>query len=233
MADKKPKDVKSPKVKKEITEIFDIEKDGKEFVKESKGEEEVEKVKKGQIEHQNQLLKNVLILGGMVVLGVLIGYFFIQATNNFEHNEIKYNIVDTEQVRFYHTSFPLFQNGKEIMYHVYLRKDPRENVIIPFQGDFRFDDDIVINSTGNFNCDGRGVIAIANLNQIVSSLGSTVINDPQATCDPDGRYLHINLEEGEETKIEQYGPRCYKFIINNCEIVDVTERYITEVIQRV
>jgi hypothetical protein len=71
------------------------------------------------------------------------------------------------------------------------------------------------------------------MNQILIALGAEVINDPEAVCDPDGRYLHINLEEGEESKIEQYGPRCYKFKINNCEIIDVTERYLTEVIERI
>jgi hypothetical protein len=235
MAENKDKKTKSkkPTVKKEVREIFNIEKAGEEVIKETKGEEEVKEVKKGQIEHQNKILRNVLILGGFVVIGVIIGYFFIYMSTNFEHKGIAYNIVDTEQVRFYHTQFPLFVKGKEINYHVYLRKDPRENVRIPFEGNFAFDDDIVLNSTSGFNCDGKGVIATANMNQILIALGAEVINDPEAVCDPDGRYLHINLEEGEESKIEQYGPRCYKFKINNCEIIDVTERYLTEVIERI
>jgi hypothetical protein len=219
--------------KKEVKEIFEVEKDGKEEIKEAEGEEEVKEVKEGQIESENKILRNIFIVIGVFILAFLIGYVIFTMANQFEYKEIKFNIVDTDKVRFYHTSFPLFVKGKEINYHVYLRKDPRENERIPFEGDFVFDEDIVLNSTSGFNCDGKGVVAVANMNQIFSSIGANVVNDLNATCDDQGRYLHINLEEGEETKIEKYGPRCYKFKINNCEILEVTERYLVEVIARI
>jgi len=40
--------------------------------------------------------------------------------------------------------------------------------------------------------------------------------------------MYINLKEGEETKIEQTGTACYDILINNCEILEGTEKFMVE-----
>lgn len=235
MAEKKTKKrgKKSKKELEKVEEVFEIEKDGKTTVKKVEGEEEVVEVKKGQVKEENRILKNTLI-----VLGVMVAFFlgvilWMHMINTFEYREMDFNIVETEQVRFYHTAFPWFLEGQNVNYNVYLRKDPRINENVPFDGEFLFSDVMVLNSTKPFNCGGEGIVAMANFNQIFLALGTDVLSDPNASCDEFGRYIHINLEEGDETKIEQYGPKCYNFQINNCEILDVTERYLIEAVARV
>jgi hypothetical protein len=41
--------------------------------------------------------------------------------------------------------------------------------------------------------------------------------------------MFVQIEEGEETRIEQFGPSCYKLIVNDCEILPATERFMIEV----
>ena len=47
-------------------------------------------------------------------------------------------------------------------------------------------------------------------------------------CSSDGEYMYINLKEGEETRIEQTGTACYNILINNCEILEGTEKFMVE-----
>ena len=59
-------------------------------------------------------------------------------------------------------------------------------------------------------------------------VGTKVIRDENATCDSEGRYMYINLKSGDKTKIEQSGNACYDILINNCEILEGTERFMVE-----
>ena len=120
-----------------------------------------------------------------------------------------------------------------INYNIFLRKDPRiTGKNVPLNGQVFLSDVMVLNSTDNFNCDGDGVIAIANFQQVIGFFGTTIINDKNATCDKQGRYMFVNLLKGNETKIERFGPICYNFYINNCEILDVTERFLLNLLER-
>jgi len=51
-------------------------------------------------------------------------------------------------------------------------------------------------------------------------------NESNITCDEQGRYNYINIKKGDETKIEKIGPACYEMTFSDCEILEVTERYM-------
>jgi hypothetical protein len=87
---------------------------------------------------------------------------------------------------------------------------------------------MVINMTNDFNCNGDGIIALANLVKLYSIMGASVIKDENATCDLQGSYMFLRIENGNQTKIEQFGPACYKIYVNNCEILAGTEKFMTE-----
>lgn len=217
------------KSKEKVCEIFDVEKDGKiEEIKKC-GEQEIEEEKKDQSKKENILLRNVFILTGLIIVIFLATYFAIQATKTFEYRGMNFDIKDEANVRFYHTSFPLKMNGQLVTYNVFLRKDPRKNEAnIPFGGRIEFSDKIVLNAKDSFNCDGKGILAIANFEQIFTALGGKIFNDANATCDTDDRYVFLEIVQGEKSEIRKTGSKCYKLVVNNCEILEVTERFITE-----
>jgi len=199
--------------------------------KKAKGPEKERKIdSKKQIGTENKILRN-LIFGiiALIILFLLL-YFFINSTKNFEYKGVKFNVVKAGEVRFYHTSFPIVSNGRNIDYNVYLRKDPRKLKDVNFDGELELLEMIVLENNESFVCDGDGGIAILNFQQIVGALGAEVIKDPNATCDSLGRYTFIRLKSGDKTSIEQFGPSCYEITINNCEILDGTERFLNEIL---
>ena len=231
---------KEKKEKEEICEIFEIEKDGKEKTIEKCNTLEVkneEKIDKKTFLNENKILLLAMIIMIVVILSFLVVFSIMQSSKKFEYKGIKFDVIKEVDVTFYHTVFPVYEKGLHTKdYNVYLRKDPRiigKNV--DFSGKAFPSNYIVINisnSNDSFNCNGDGIIAIANFQQIMTAFGSKIVNDPNASCDKDNRYLFISIKPGEKTKIEQTTKSCYTFYINNCEILDVSERYLIDVLEQ-
>ena len=221
--------------KEEVCEVFEVGKEGKEKLVKACGQEEVKVATKDQIAHQNKLLFGILLTIGLVIVGVFLVLMIFYSMNNFESKGVKYNIVQEGPIKFYHTSFPsnFVVPARTIEYNVYLRNDPRELKYLGFEGNLRTLEMAVLDSKENFDCEGDGVIAVANFNQVMKALGTEVIRDPEAGCDSEGRYMFFELKSGEETKIVQTGPACYDFIIKDCEILPATERFLIETLSAV
>ncbi len=207
---------------KSIDNIIDVVKD-----ENSPKKDEIKK----QSEKHEKILMWVFILCGVVLAGILSFYFYNQSLNRFDDEGFKYDIIKGEDVTFYHTSFLIYDKSNPINYNVYLRNDPRDLQKINFIGEMNRKEMLVINNSDEFNCEGDGVIAIANMAQILKAVKIKSIADQNATCDELGRYSIADLQNGDKTYIEQYGPSCYKIYINDCEILAGTERYIVEVLK--
>lgn len=226
----KDKEAKNKKgIKEKVCEVFKIEKNGEKTIK-TCGTEETKIVNKGQIKSENKILRNFFMGIGVFVLIILLGVVFINSVRYFEYEGIRFNVIKEGEIIFYNSAFPMYSSttGKHIAdYNIYLRNDPRKLEDLPFEGEVKLSEMLVMNSTG-FNCDGDGIIAIANFMQIFDALGIKVVKDSNATCDSQGRYMFMQLQPGNVTSIEQTGPACYNFNINNCEILKVTEKFIVE-----
>lgn len=200
--------------------------------KKTKKEQQKEKVKKAakkeQIRSQNRILRNFLIGVGILIAAVFLVMFIFNSINNFEYKNVKFETVREGDLTLYRTSLPVIYQGQKTDYNFYLRNDPRELKEIPFQRELNLRDNLVINSTGDFNCQGDGIIAIANLINLYKISGINVLKDENATCDASGRYMFVRLQPGNETSIEKFGPACYNININNCEILEGTERFMIE-----
>jgi hypothetical protein len=227
---------KEPIKKEEISEIFEVEKDGKEKIIETHAKEEMEKAPS---ESQLKKEKKTFIIIISVMLGLVLiflaTYMLISYTKNFVYDGVKF-YVDKEDVRgitFYRTSLPVIVNGTKADYNFYLREDPRTLNDVIFDGNLTITHNMVINMTESFNCNGNGVIALANLVNLYNIIGTTVIRDENATCSPVGQYTFLKIENGNETKIEQFGPSCYTISINNCDILKGTEKFMIETFSKV
>ncbi len=69
---------------------------------------------------------------------------------------------------------------------------------------------------------------MANLMNLYRISGIEMIKDENATCDSKGRFAFLQLQVGNETSIEKFGPACYNVNINNCEILKALERLMIE-----
>ena len=195
-------------------------------VSSSEKKEPVEKITKKQIKQENKILRNIFIIIGVTIIGIILIFFISNSVNNFEYKGVKFQKVD--EVAPYKTQFPVMHKGNIVPYNIYLRNDPRKLDKIEFNGELNLIENIVINSTGDFNCNGDGIIAIANLVQFYEILGTNIFKNETLSCDDKNRYTFIQIQEGNETKIEQFGYSCYNININNCEILEGTERFMIE-----
>lgn len=192
------------------------------------------KPNKEQLGQEKKQLRNILLGLGIFVILIILTVFFISSIRSFEYKNTKWDIVREGKLILYNTKIALFnEKGENYMnYNFFLRNDPRK-LNVDFNGELEIKKLGVINSEEEFNCDGDGIIAIANLNQLYDIIGTKIIRDENATCDSEGRYMYINLKSGEKTKVEQTGSACYDIIINNCEILEGTERFMVETFAKI
>ncbi len=206
-----------------------IKKKRKKSEKQLKVRKERKVSRKKQIDSQNKILKNFLIGVGVIIITGLLIFLLINQAKSFEYEGVKFKIVKEGDLTLYKTSLPVRYQGEKIPYNFYLRNDPRKLKDISFDGEVNLKENLVMNSTESFNCDGDGIIAIANLLNLYKIARIEVIRDENATCDdPGGRFTFIQLQAGNETSIEKFGPSCYNINIKNCEILKATERLMVE-----
>lgn len=230
------KDKKRKKKTSEKTEKKDTKKEERikaEIIKEFAEAEEItekkdskEKPSKSQLLTESRMLRDILI-----VLVLLIGVFaaiiiFSKASNSFVLNGVKYTLVHEGKLNLYNTKISF---GKVSNYNFYLRNNPKKlEKDVPFNGSLYIRPFIAMNYSNDVKCGGDGTIAIANLINLYTFLGTKVVRDPNATCDPQKRYVYVNIQSSDRTSIQEIAPACYNININNCEILPATERYMTE-----
>jgi len=205
----------------------------KKEINKSKGGEP--KISKKELKVQNKILRNVFIGLGVFVSVIIIVALSINSMKHFEYEGVDFNVIKEGDLIFYNAVFPIHSiTGKHIAdYNVYLRNNPFELKEVTFDGEVVLREDAVVNMTKNFNCEGDGIIAIANLVQVLEKFGTKAIKDPEAGCDIKGAYTFIQIREGDETSIESFGPpeaSCYNFYVKDCEILEVTEKFIVNLL---
>jgi hypothetical protein len=223
------------KDKEEVCETFEVERKGNEKVETVCNSIDKKHASKEDIKGQDKILKTLLIGFGIVIILIFAGYYYLDNLKYFEYRGIEGEIVSEGELIFYQITIPYdIVNNKPINYNVYIRNDPRKLDKIPFEGEMdfgrRWNDflfRLVINSEDSFSCDGDGAISVANMVNL-KSIRIKTVKDENASCDPDGKYMYANIKIGEENKIVEIGPSCYDLYVNDCDILKVTERFMTE-----
>jgi hypothetical protein len=238
---------KKEKVEKEkVCEVFDVEKNGKIEEIKSCGVEEEAKPSEVQMKREIKIFKTVIIVMMAFVLFFLGVLWLINYFNHFSVGGVIFEIDKTDMVgkTLYKTTLPVhYQDsvtGKVVSaeYRFYFRNDPRTLDKIPMEGNITVMPNMVVNMTRDFNCNGDGMIAVANLLNLYKVIGVDVIKDDKATCDKNGQYTFLRITDGKDenyTGIIEYGLSggCYNLYVNNCEILPVTEKFMLETLMQV
>jgi hypothetical protein len=184
--------------------------------------------------NQSRLLGNIFMWLGILILFLVLIFFIINSQNNFEYNGASFKkIKEGDNLIFYQTSIPVLYQGKIIPYNIYLRNNPEKlSKEVPFNGELGdeiFLKNVVVNISGDINCEGHAVLAIANLVELYKDvLGANMIKNESISCEKSGEYMYLNIKEANETNVEQFGPTCYNINFKNCEILKATERFMIE-----
>ncbi|MCR4327160.1 MAG: hypothetical protein NUV46_01095 [Nanoarchaeota archaeon] len=187
---------------------------------------------------ENSTLRNILLIGGVMILLVIGLYVYTQNSGKYSYKNIEFEKNLIGNITFYET-LTLANNSKGEEFGFRLRTDPNEFKQIPFENvdNLRIMKLNVIASEENytFNC-GYGVLPVANLNRLFLEMGAEFAKDENATCDPEGRYNYFTLKYGDENSIKEIGNRCYDLVIKGndtkCDILPVTEKLMVELYSR-
>ena len=156
--------------------------------------------------------------------------------DNFTYKGVKFKITRFCDSRpclvTYQTSIPVQYQGKTVPYNFYLRNDPRK-LDVDFNGTINFKENLLFNTEDDFVCDGNGAIAGANFVQLYTILGANVSVGRNYTCDQSGNKMFVDLKPGNITEIQQTGPACYDIYIKDCEILEVTEKFMIDTFVKV
>jgi len=209
--------------------------DNSETQKKIENPAEKPRIKKSQaFSKESKTIIAVLIIA-LAFVGFALTVNYLRARSvMINYHGVDFAVEKTGSLIFYHTQIPYYAKDPKIKYNFWIRNNPKalENKV-DFDGEMYIRPIIVFNLTGSdFQCDGDGIIAMKNLEQLYQVLGSKVIVDPNATCEteyPDTpRYVYVNIQPGEQTKIQQVSKACYTIYVKDCEILPATERYMTE-----
>ncbi len=183
---------------------------------------------------ENKLLVKILLVIGFFFLVIMIAFFSMKSSTHPKYNGVTFNMIQEGELTFYETSFNVMQAGKPAVYNIYLRNSPKKlEKDVAFEGELELRNIMVLNSTTeNLFCEGDWNLAIGNLLNL-NIFNIEIMKDENASCSEGGEYMFVQIEEGEETRIEQFGPSCYKLIVNDCEILPATERFMIEVFSEV
>ena len=170
---------------------------------------------------------------GIFILVIIFSVFMLDSIRNIEYEGLEFDVVKFCDAKpcliTYHTAFPVIFEGNVVPYNFYLRNNPKDlGKNVKFEGELVLYDNLVIESEKSFNCDGDGIIAMKNLVNLYDVVGINVLKDETASCPEGEEYMFVRVQEGEETSIEQVAPSCYNININNCEILEGTERFMIE-----
>jgi hypothetical protein len=220
---------KKIKKREKVHEIYEIEKGGKEQIIETNGIIKEDSPTKEKVAKENNVLKWILISIGIILLIIVLIFVIKNTQNKFQYKGMKFEVIKEGELTFYQTSFQVVFNKTPARYNIYLRNDPRNiQREVPLNGELNLRNFLVLNTTTeDLFCEGDWNLAIGNM-QNLRIFNIKVMKDENASCDQNGNYMFVQIEEGNETRIEQYGPSCYKLIVNNCEILPVTERFMVE-----
>jgi len=216
----------------------------KEKIGKKKKEREVKKkrVRKKQNDY-DKILKNFLIVAGIVLFLFLVVMFVNNQKKSFDYKGVEFDVVEfcdagPPCLVTYHTKLPVIYEGKEGIYNFYLRNDPRqlENEVL-FNGEFDLEEEMYIDITFDKSCEGFEQIAMENFRQLHNIAGTSMLNGKNETCDSatekGGMYVVIQESDNGETSVEQTGSSCYDIKIKDCEIIEGTERFMIETFVKV
>jgi hypothetical protein len=194
--------------------------------------ENQEENSKKELDEQSRLLKSIFIGIGMLIVFLIIIFLIISYQTSFEYNGAVFKKIREGELILYNIQIPVSSQGKIIPYNFYLRNNPEKlEKDVSFEGELGEKvllKNVVINMSEEISCKYE-LIAIANLLKLYQLLGANVVKNESISCDKqEEKYMYLNIQEAENTSIVQYGPACYELNFNNCEILEVTERFMIE-----
>lgn len=238
----------------ESNEKLDEKKDNEEiknssendFYKENK---EIEKIQNKQIKWA------VFLMVAIVLIIVIVPFVKNNFIDKFDYKGLVFQKTQLGELVFYSTKFPVISITGQVIgdYSINMRNDPRDLEYIPVnvsEGKIEFTvdrnkyGDVYISLNPFMEvCEDSG-IAMLTLSGFLSdsalNVSSAVIdkayakkyNLTQRWCYNSGFDTVILITDGNKTTINEIKPNCYELQFNNCEVLQVSEKFMLNILEQ-
>ena len=222
-----------------------------------KSKEEVKKVKKKikklttKQKQTRQLIWAIVLMVSILAIVILVPLIKYQFINKFVYAKLDFQKTQAGDMVFYSTRIPVGDRYGDIIgsFFINFRNDPRKLEDIEVKKTTSTPifkrDRVVYISTGKMerNCqDGTAAVltlsgflkqfALMNVSGAISNKEIAEENGiPHINCYNTPDNTVINIVEGSETKINQGNPNCYDLVFKDCEVMEVTEKFLLEIIE--
>ncbi len=225
------------KVGEDVSEIFEVEKDGKEKIIQTHISQEEKPASPEQVKKERKLFWNVIIVMAGFALMFFVVYMVINSMRHFDIEGINFEVVKEGQLTLYKTSIPVTYQatgtGQVVNadYNFFLRNDPRTlESKVPIAGNITFRKNLVLDvTTESLYCGGDWPIGLVNTQNLYNLLGMNVLaNNRSLKYEPFADYMFLNINLGNKTEIRQVSGNTYEMDVANCEVLPAFERLMLE-----
>ena len=207
-----------------------------------KTEESKRKIAEKKSKKQEKQIKIAIILMVVLIILIFLIKFAIQSMGEFEYAGIRFKKQKIGDLILYASQFPVKNKiTGEVIGEMpfYFRTDPRKTEGIYISQKIRLNKDIILAIGEKYaeSCDDS-ILAGSTLSLFLNSIGANVsagtLNQTEAekldrtyiTCD-DPKYSVVVFQESENNLNSIKNERgCYFLNIANCDLMNVTERFI-------
>lgn len=216
--------------------------------------EEAEKKDEGPVtkkSNKNTQLAIILFFLAIIIIAVLVSIFFMNSSQKFVYNKLDFTKTKTGDIVFYTASVPLTNSEGQVYgeYQLRLREDPRKQEPIPVNisdGQILFNRKNVtyISLKGDGPICENNVISVVSLTDFLYNFGGIDIkgaldneslalteNLTFASCVNNPNNTVISVSPGNVTEITKINNNCYVLKYKDCEINNVTERFVTAILK--
>jgi len=212
-----------------------------------KKESEESKISKKEIKKKQnkQIMWAIILMASLIAIIILVPLIKTNFIDKFKYINLDFQKTQLGDMYFYSTLIPVADSSNNFgTFSINFRNDPRKledmKVIKTTTVPVFTQDKTVYISPGNIqrNCveGSAATLTLAGfLRQFAGFNVSAGISDekvakenkfPYITCANSKKNTVIEILEGNETKIEQISPDCYRLIYKDCDIMKVSERFI-------
>ncbi|MEK6844527.1 MAG: hypothetical protein AABX83_03845 [Nanoarchaeota archaeon] len=208
--------------------------------KKKKTKEKVEETKE-KISRNNPIY-TILIVFAILIIVFFSFYYLFSSLGKFKYEGITFTKEKFGEIPIFHYYYYI---TPEIKYNLYLRNDPRGN-LVPFTGKaieiFKLDTVYIsinpeeltqceygrvgIGTLASFLADNQFIVKGATQNETLAKEA----NVDYVTCESNPGDVVISLQAGDKTEVIHESLNCYKINIAECEVLPAIEKFQVQMI---
>jgi len=207
-----------------------------------------EDIKKKQ---NKQIAWILFLLIGLILIILLVPFINNNYLSKFNYYNLDFQKTQLGELIFYSAKIPIINIHGNVVadYSINFRKDPRklEEIKVDIKGDsivFRKSKQVYITLNPDMEKCENNIIAMANLAGFLINFaeleveGASTDKDyaeiqdfPYVTCQTHPENTVIFINSGDENMIKQTGSNCYEIKYKDCEILEVSEKFIHVILE--